>query len=59
MNVDQIVNELGISQSGVSQHLMKLKWHGILKSQRDGNKVYYSLANDSIKGIVETIVKEM
>ncbi len=58
-NENQIVDELGISQSSVSQHLTKLKWQGILKSRREGNKVYNSLANDSIKRIVETIVEGM
>ena len=58
-NEDQIVNELVISQSSVSQHLTKLKWQGILKSRREGNKVYNSLANDSIRRIVKVIKAEI
>ena len=55
----KLVDKLGIKQSYTSQQLSILKNHGVLKSRREGNKTYYSLANDSIKGIVETIVKEM
>ena len=51
----KMVDKLGIKQSYTSQQLSILKNHGVLKSRREGNKTYYSLANDSIKGIVETI----
>ena len=54
----QLVNTLGALQSQTSQQLGKLKMHGVLKSRRDGNKTYYSLANDSIKRIVEAIAGE-
>ena len=57
--VGKLVDELGISQSQTSQQLSKLKVHGILKSRRDGNKTFYSLADDSIKRIVVTIVNEI
>ena len=55
----KLADELSIGQSLTSQHLSILKMHGVLKSRREGNKTYYSIADDSIKGIVETIVKEM
>ena len=51
----KLVEILGIKQSLTSQNLSILKLHGILKSRREGNKTYYSIANESIKGIVETI----
>ena len=52
-------DELGIRQAHTSQHLSILKMHGVLKSRREGNKVYYSIANDSIKKIVKTIITEI
>ncbi len=55
----KLVDELGISQPYTSQNLSILKNHGVLNSRRDGNKVYYSLANDSIKKIVEAIISEI
>ncbi len=53
--VGKLVDELGIRQSYTSQQLSILKNHGILKSRREGNKKFYSLANDSIKEIVKAI----
>ena len=56
--VGELVNTLGTKQSLTSQQLSILKHAGVLKSRRDGNKVYYYLASDSIKRIVESIIKE-
>ncbi len=58
-SVGQLVDKLGLQQSHTSIQLSILKWHGIVKSRRDGNKVYYSLANDSIKRIVESIIADI
>jgi len=57
--VSEIWKETGIKQSLTSQLLNNLKFDGIVKSRRDRNKVYYSLANDSIKRIVESIIAEI
>ena len=57
-HVSELVKLLGALQSQTSQQLSILKNHGVLKSRREGNKVYYSIANDNIKGIVEVIVGE-
>ena len=54
--VEELTNILDIRQSLTSQHLSILKFAGIVKSRRDGNKVYYSLANESIKRIVKSII---
>ncbi len=56
--VGELVNTLGTKQSLTSNQLRILKFAGVLKSRRDGNKVYYYLASDSIKRIVESIIKE-
>ncbi|MFX1404124.1 MAG: ArsR/SmtB family transcription factor [Promethearchaeota archaeon] len=42
--VTEISQELGITQSNTSQHLMKMKAKGVLKSRRDGREIYYSIA---------------
>ncbi len=56
--VGKLVDELGIRQSYTSQQLSILKNHGVLKSKREGNKKFYSLANNSIRRIVKVIVGE-
>ena len=54
--VGELVQALGTGQSLTSQELGKLKLFGVLKSRREGNKVYYSLKTNSIRKIVATIV---
>ncbi len=56
--VEQLVDILGSLQSNTSQQLGRLRSRGIVKSRRDRYKKYYSLANDSIKRIVESIIAE-
>ncbi|REE81570.1 ArsR family transcriptional regulator [Paenibacillus taihuensis] len=43
MCVCDIVEQLDVSQSSTSQHLRKLKAAGIVKEERRGQWVYYSL----------------
>ena len=50
--VGQIVEAIKESQSGVSHQLKTLKESKIVKSQRKGKCVYYSLTDDHVKKIV-------
>ncbi len=43
-----IVNEVGTTQSNVSQHVEVLRSEGILKSRREGSKILCSVANSDI-----------
>lgn len=56
-----ILNEnVEFSQSNLSQHLKILKEAGILKSEKDGVRILYSIKNDEIKEllkITERIIK--
>ncbi|MBA7544881.1 Biofilm growth-associated repressor [subsurface metagenome] len=58
-HVGELTKLLGTRQSHTSQQLSILKLAGVLKSRRDGNKTYYSLANDSIKKIVKSIIADI
>lgn len=51
--VSQIVKEINESQSGVSHQLKFLKEANIVKSERQGKCVYYSLADEHVKKIVK------
>lgn len=48
MCVSDLVKELELNQSSVSKHLNILKTAGVVKSQKDGLKVYYSLKTPCI-----------
>lgn len=48
MAVMDLVEATGLRQSNVSQHLSILRTNRIIKERREGNKVYYTLANPRI-----------
>ncbi|WP_408954701.1 ArsR/SmtB family transcription factor [Natroniella sp. ANB-PHB2] len=51
--VCHIYEELEQSQSNISQHLSKLKKNQLVKSRKDGLKVYYSLRDRKVIEILE------
>lgn len=57
-NVSYMESCLDLSQSGISQHLSKLKAAGIVKGTREGNEIYYELCNEQVKEIVKLLFKE-
>lgn len=44
-SVQDIVEEVGTSQSNISQHLAILRDKGILSSRKDANRVYYRVSD--------------
>lgn len=53
-SVTEIVNTLGLTQSAVSHQLRILKDAHVLKSEKVGKMVFYSLNDEHVKMIVET-----
>lgn len=51
-DVTHIQQELGISQSGVSQHLGLLKSHGLVQERREGKHVFYRLKSQQVAQLV-------
>ena len=49
MSVNALAEALGITQSAVSQHLRVLKGAGLVKDERQGYWVYYSLNRDTLE----------
>ncbi len=45
-SVQGIVDNVGTSQSNISQHLAILRDKGILSSRKDANKVYYRVGDE-------------
>lgn len=52
MCVCDIAALLGISQSAISHQLRALKTTRLVKSRREGKTVFYSLADDHVKTII-------
>jgi ArsR family transcriptional regulator len=46
--VNELIEETGISQSNLSQHLAILRSKGIVEARREGTNIYYSICNKKI-----------
>jgi DNA-binding transcriptional ArsR family regulator len=47
-SVSQIVAETGATQTNVSRHLGLMHRHGVLARRKDGNQVYYRVADETM-----------
>src|SRR3990167_4746855 len=55
LSVNEMTQMLGLSQPNLSQHLTLLRHHGLVKVNRQGQKAYYSLADNKITKAVDMI----
>lgn len=55
MSVTEIYRKLKIEQAAASHHLNILKNKGVLTSQREGKKIFYSLKSQVLTEIVDCI----
>lgn len=55
MNVGAIQDSLSLPQSTVSQHISKMRQVGLVDSDRDGTKIYYSLTNPKAIDIIKSL----
>ena len=52
ISVQQIVDQVGTSQSNISQHLAILRDKGILSCRKDANRVYYRVGDARILRLI-------
>lgn len=45
VSVQEIVEQVGTSQSNISQHLAVMREKGVLRTRKDANRVYYRLGD--------------
>ncbi|MDD5133833.1 MAG: metalloregulator ArsR/SmtB family transcription factor [Phycisphaerae bacterium] len=58
LTVGQIVSRLNLKQSIVSQHLNIMRLAGILSSSKRGAKVFYSISNPAVLGVLDCICRK-
>lgn len=58
LTVTQMQDCLAMSQSNVSQHLSILKSRGIIRGERTGSEVLYSLKDERMKALVRIFFRE-
>ena len=54
-SVNAMVELCGQSQSSVSQHLGKLREGGLVKTRREATTIYYSLADDGVRQLIDML----
>jgi len=54
-SVGELERLLGLSQSALSQHLMVLRRHALVKTRRAAQMIYYSLNGHEVTAILETL----
>lgn len=60
-SVNELVQETGFSQSNISQHLQVMREKGFVRTEKNGNYVFYTLANPKISkafGIMKEILRD-
>lgn len=53
--VGQMVELCAQSQSSVSQHLGRLREGGLVKTRREGTTIYYRLADDDVRKLIDML----
>ncbi|WP_020532162.1 ArsR/SmtB family transcription factor [Flexithrix dorotheae] len=53
LTVSELMKGTGIEQSLLSHHLIKMKDKGVLKSEREGKNIFYTLADKHIVNIFD------
>ena len=54
-NVSFMQDCLEVPQSTLSQHLSKLRLAGIVRNERRGTEIYYSLVDEEVKRIINLL----
>ena len=56
-SVGELEEEVGLSQSGISQHLAILRREHVVATRRDKQTVFYSLASADVMALMATLHK--
>lgn len=54
-SVGSLNEKLPLSQSALSQHLAVLRKDNLVKTRRDSQTIYYSIADEKVKILIETL----
>lgn len=54
-SVETLAARTGLSLANASQHLQTLRRSGLVTARRDGKHIHYSLSDDGIVGLVDTL----
>ncbi len=55
-NVSELIENCGLSQSAVSQHLAKLRYLNLVSYKKKGKEIYYKLSKKSLGQISQKLL---
>ena len=55
MSVGALESALELRQSALSQHLARLRLDGLVKTRRDAQTIYYSIAQPDVMQLIEVL----
>ena len=56
-SVGELQADAGLSQSALSQHLAVLRERKLVETRREGQTIYYRLADPAVRDVIETLMK--
>jgi DNA-binding transcriptional ArsR family regulator len=54
-SVGELAELVGLSDAALSQHLSKMRALRLVRGRRDGQTIYYGLASEDVRAILETL----
>lgn len=58
MSVSELNSVIDLSQSSLSQHLARLRKDGLVKTRRESQTIYYTIAHPSIEKLITFLHSE-
>lgn len=58
MSVNELNNFIDLSQSSLSQHLARLRQDGLVKTRRESQTIFYTIANPSVVKLISFLHSE-
>ncbi|MEA1674035.1 metalloregulator ArsR/SmtB family transcription factor [Nitrospirillum sp. BR 11163] len=55
MTVGALVQQLGLAQSNLSQHLAKLRDEGLVATRREGTVIHYRIGSDKVRPMLQAL----
>lgn len=55
LSVGELAQQVGLSQSALSQHLARMRLQGIVEARREGQLVYHSVADPAVREVIATL----
>jgi DNA-binding transcriptional ArsR family regulator len=54
-SVGELAELVDLRDAALSQHLAKMRALGLVRTRRDGQTIYYSLASEDVSAVLETL----